>query len=88
MSYAIYFINRLSVSVYSSAVLYYFWCNTPTLGSPLDYLCTFGCAAFVSLLGMPRDRKLVPSKIADMHVGHDLGPSLEEGICIQPGRVG
>ena len=82
MSYAIYFINRLSVSGYSDAILYYFWCNTPTLGFPLDYLCAFGCAAFVSLLKMLRDRKLAPSGIADMHVGYDLGPSLEEGISV------
>ena len=81
-SYAVYFINRLSVSGHSGAVLYCFWCSTPALGFPLDYLCVFGCAAFVSLLKMLRDRKLVPSKIADMHVGHDLGSSLEEGICV------
>ena len=88
MSYAVNFINRLSGSGQSGAILYCFWASTPALGFPLDYLCVFGCAAFVSLLEMPRDGKLAPSRIADMHVGHDLGPSLEEGICIQPGRVG
>ena len=46
----------------------------------------FGCAAYTSLLKMLRDGKLTPSGIVDMRVGYDLGPSLEEGICIQPGR--
>ena len=50
--------------------------------SPLDYLCVFGCAAYASLLETLRDRKLAPSGIVDMHVGYDLGFSLEEGICI------
>ena len=82
MSYAVYLIDRLSVSGQSGTVLYCFWASTPTLGFPLDYLCAFGCAAFVSLLKMLRDRKLAPSGIADMHVGYDLGPSLEEGISV------
>ena len=47
----------------------------------------FGCAAYANLLKMLRDRKLTLSGIVDMHVGYDLGPSLEEGICIQSGRV-
>ena len=50
--------------------------------SPLDYLCLFGYAAYASLMKTSRDRKLVPSRIADMHVGYDLGPSLEEGISV------
>ena len=82
MSYAIYFINRLSVSGYSDAILYHFWCSTPALGLPLDNLCVFGCAAYASLLETLRDRKLAPSGIVDMHVGYDLGSSLEEGISV------
>ena len=42
----------------------------------------FGCATFVSLLETLRDGKLTPSGIADMHVGYDLGSSLEEGISV------
>ena len=55
--------------------------------SPLDYLCVFGCAAYASLPKMLQDRKLAPSGIVDMHVGHDLGSSLEGGTCIQSGRA-
>ena len=86
MSYAVYFINRPSVAGYSDAVLYCFWCKTPALGFPPDYLCVFGCAAYASLLETLRDGKLTPSRIADMRLGYDSGSSLEEGICIQPGR--
>ena len=80
MSYATYFINRLPVFGYSSAVLYCFWCSTPALGFLLDYLCVFGCAAYATLL--KRDGKLTPSGIADMRVSYDLGSSLGEGISI------
>ena len=54
--------------------------------SPLDYFCVFGCATYSSLLETPRDGKLTPSGVMDMHVGYDLVSSLEEGICIQSGR--
>ena len=50
--------------------------------SPLDYLCVFGCATYSSLLETLQDGKLTPSGIADMHVSHDLGSSLEEGISV------
>ena len=80
MNYTVYFINRLSVSGYSDAILYRFQCNTPTLGFPLDYLYVFGCAAYASLLETLQDGKLTPSGITNMHVGCDLGSSLEEGI--------
>ena len=86
MIYAVYFINRLSVSGQGGAILYCFWFSTPALGFPPDYLCVFGCAAFVSLLKMLRDGKLTPSEIVDMLVGYDLGSSLEEGICVYSGR--
>ena len=86
MIYTVYFINKLAVSSHSGAVLYCFWCSTPALGFPLDYLYVFGCAAYASLLETLRDGKLTPSGIVDMRVGYDLGSSLEEGICIQPGR--
>ena len=86
MNYTVYFINRLSVSGYSDAILYRFQCNTPTLGSLLDYLRGFGCAAYASLLETLRDGKLVPSGVMDIHVGHDLGSLLEEGICVYSGR--
>ena len=82
MIYAVYFINRLSVSGQSGAVLYCFWCNTPTLRFPLDYFCVFGCAAYASLLETLRDGKLAPLGMADMHAGYDLGSSLEEGISV------
>ena len=42
----------------------------------------FGCAAYASLLETLQDGKLTPSGIADMHVSHDLGSSLEEGISV------
>ena len=86
MSHAVHFINRLSVAGYSDAVLYCFWCSTLALGSPLDYLCTFGWTAYASLLETLRDGKLVPSGVMDIHVGHDLGSLLEEGICVYSGR--
>ena len=82
MSYAVYFINRLSVSGYSGTILCCFWCSTLALGSLMDHLCVFGCAIYASLLETLRDGKLAPSGIADMHVGYDLGPSLEEGISV------
>ena len=82
MSHAVHFINRLSVAGYSDAVLYCFWCKTSTLAFPLDYFCVFGCATYSSLLETPRDGKLTPSGVMDMHVGYDLGPSLEEGISV------
>ena len=78
----VYFINRLSVSGYSGTVLYCFWCSTPALGFPLDYFCVFGCATYSSLLEMLRGGKLTPSGVMDMHVSHDLGSSLEEGISV------
>ena len=87
MSYAVNFINRLSVAGYSDAVLYCFWCSTPALELSLDYLCVFGCAACASLLETLRDRKLTPSGTVDMRLGYDLGSSLEEGICIYSDRV-
>ena len=44
MIYAVYLINRLSVSGYSSAVLCQFWCSTPTLGFPPGLsLCVWMC---------------------------------------------
>ena len=87
MIYAANFINRLSVSGHSGAVLYCFWCSTPALGFPLDYLCVFGCAAHANLPETLRDGKLAHLGTADVHAGYDLGSSLEEGICIQLGRV-
>ena len=82
MSFAVYFINRPSVSTYSGDMLYCFWCRTPTLGFTLGHRCVFECAAYASLLETLQDGKLAPSGIADMHVGYDLRPSLEGGICI------
>ena len=87
MSYTVQFFNRLSVSGYSGAILYCFWCKTSTLGFPLDYLCVFGCAAYASLLETQQDGNLEPSGTVDMHAGYDLGCSLEEGICVYSGRV-
>ena len=81
MSYAVHFINRLSVSGHSGAVLYCFWCGAHDLGFSFDYLYVFGCATYASLPKTQQDGKLAPSGIADIH-GYDLGSSLEEGICI------
>ena len=82
MSYAVQFVNRLSVSGHRGAVLYCFWFSTPALGFSLDYLHVFGCAAYASLLETPQDWKLAPSGIANMHVGYDLESPLDEGICV------
>ena len=47
----------------------------------------FGCAAYASLLETSRGGKLTPSRIANMHVDHDLGSLPEEGLCVYSGRV-
>ena len=87
MSYAAY--SLTGCQYLAKVVLFYTTFGAAHLpwDSPLDYLCVFGCATYSSLLETPRDGKLTPSGVMDMHLGYDLGPPLEEGICIQLGRV-
>ena len=87
MSYTVYFINRLPVSSYSGAVLYCFWCSTPTLGSPPWTISVCLDVPHMLLYWKRYETgSWHPSGIADMHVGYDLGSSLEEGICVYSGR--